>query len=208
MTEFVGISSRAKQFELEDDQRAIRAVQRGKKPEEPRLDRLKRMLETSVAGEEARYDREGPTAPRPPPKDQDPASGPVGTAGHYRWRPAASSTSNLTAGTPPVVPASSPRTSSESAHGKVANLLRKSPRSQNGHLPRPVSPARPITPAHIQPAPPHRFAEQEEAPPRRSEEGTTVQLANRVNALALKMTGLKMFRERSDMIFAILQSVS
>ncbi len=131
MTEFVGISSRAKQFELEDDQRAIRAVQRGKEPEEPRLDRLRRMLETGVAGEEARYDREGPTAPRPPPKDQDPVSGPVGAAGHYRCRSAAASTSSIAAGAPPVDPASSPRTSGESPRGKAANLLRKSPRSQN-----------------------------------------------------------------------------
>ena len=205
MTEFVGISSRAKQFEIEDDQRAIRAVQRGKEPDEPRLDRLKRMLETGVAEEEARYDQGGLTPPRPPPKDRGPVSGSVRTAGHHRSRSAATSTSSIPAGVPVVGAASSPRVSSESTHGKAANVLRKSPRSQNGQLPRSVSPA---CPPYVQPVSPRRSAEQEEAPPRRSEEGTTVQLANRINALALRMTGLKMFRERSDMIFAILQSVS
>jgi len=194
MTEFVGISSRAKQFELEDDQLAIRAVQRGKEPNEPRLDRLRRMLETGVAQEEARYDREGPTPPHPPPKDRGSVSGPVSATGHYSGRSAVANTLSTTA-------ASSPRTSSESTHGKAANVLRKSPRPQDRPLPRPVSPACP-------PVTPRRSAEQEEAQPRRSEEGTTVQLANRINALALRMIDLKMFRERSQMIFAILQSVS
>ena len=208
MTEFVGISSRAKQFELEDDQQAIKAVQRGRNPNEPRLDRLRRMLETGVAGEELRYDREDPTPPRPPPKDRNPVSGPVGAAGHSRSRSAAASTSSIPLGVPAVGAASSPRTSSESTHGKATNLLRKSPRSQNGQLPRPVSPAPPMKSPYNPPVSPRRVVEQEEAPPRRSLEGTTVQLANRINALALKMTGLKLFRERSDMIFAILQSVS
>jgi hypothetical protein len=208
MAEFVGISSRAKQFELEDDQRAIRAVQRGKEPDQPRLDRLMRMLETGVAEEEARYDRQGSTPPRPPPKDRHSVSGPGGAAGHYNGRSAVANTSSITAGVPTVGSASSPRTSSESAHGKAANVLRKSPRSQDRHLPRPVSPACPIKPSYVPPSPSRKFAEQEEAPPRRSEEGTTVQLANRINALALRMTELKMFRERSHMIFAILQSVS
>lgn len=207
MTEFVGISSRAKQFELEDDQQAIKAVQRGREPNEPRLDRLRRMLGTGVAVEESRYDLEGPTPPRPPPKDRDSVSVPVGAAGHSRSRSAAASTSSFTVGVP-AGGAASPRTSSESTHGKATNRLRKSPQSQNGQLLRPDSPASPMKPSYNQPVPPRRFLEPEEAPPRRSEEGTTVQLANRINALALKMTGLKLFRERSDMIFAILQSVS
>ena len=218
MTEFAGISSRAKQFELEDDQRAIEAVQRGKKPHEPRLDRLRRMLETGVAEEEARYDQRDPTPPRPPPKDRASVSGPVISAGQYRGRSAAAGTSSLTPSVPVVgggTAASSPRTSSESMRAKTANLLRKSPRPQNGHLPRPVSPAS-ANPSRTPPPPSRNAAEQgearpgrgEEARPRRSEEGTTVQLANRINALALRMTGLKVFRERSDMIFAILQSVS
>jgi len=209
MTEFVGISSRAKQFEVEDDQRAMRAAQRGQKLDEPRLDRLKRMLETGVAEEEARYDREEPTPPRVPPKDRSSVSNqPANTAGHYRSSSAVASRSNYTAGVPAVGAASSPRTSSESTHGKAPNVLRKSPRPRDGPLPQPVSPASPTKSSNTCSAPPLRIAEQEEAPPRRSEEGTTVQLANRINGLALRMTGLKLFRERSDMIFAILQSVS
>lgn len=43
--------------------------------------------------------------------------------------------------------------------------------------------------------------------PRRSLEGSTVQLANRINALALNMTRLRMFQERQDMVFKILASV-
>jgi len=207
MTEFVGISSRAKQFELEDDQRAIKAVQRGKKPPEPRLDRLRRMLESGVAEEEVRYDQEDSTPPPPPPKDRAPVSGPVSTAGHSRSRSSPAIRSNITARVPAVGgggTASSPRTSSESVRPKTAGLLRKSPQSRNGHLPLPVSPAS----TNTSPVSPRNTAEQGEAPPRRSEEGTTVQLANRINALALRMTGLKIFMERSDMIFAILQSVS
>lgn len=217
MTEFSGISSRAKQFELEDDQRAIEAVQRGRKPPEPRLDRLRRMLETGVAEEEARYDQRDPTPPHPPPKDRPLVSGPVISASQHRDRSAAAGKSSITASVPVEGEgsAASPRTSSESMRGKTVNLLRKSPQSQsqNGHLPRSVSP----TSSNLPHTPPLRNAagqgdaqlrRYEEAQPRRSEEGTTVQLANRINALALRMTGLKTFRERSDMIFAILQSVS
>jgi hypothetical protein len=43
--------------------------------------------------------------------------------------------------------------------------------------------------------------------PRRSVEGTTVKFANRINALALNMTRLRMFQERQDMVFKILASV-
>jgi hypothetical protein len=195
MTEFVGISSRAKQFELEDDQRAIEAVQRGKRPHEPRLDRLKRMLESGVAEEEARYDHEDPIPSRPPPKDwvladrSDAASGSGITA----------SVSTMGGGSA----TSSPRTSSESTRGKVTNVLRK---TQNP--PWPVSPASPTRSSLAPPPAPRKVVKDEEAPPRRSEEGTTLQLANRINALALKMTGLKLFRENGDMIFAILQGVS
>ena len=210
MTEFAGISSRAKQFELEDDRRAIEAVQQGKKPDEPRLDRLRRMLETGVAEEEARYDREGSMPPPPPPKDRPSISGTLGHEGQSRGRSAAAGGPNATATVPAVggrSPSHSPRAGSESIRGKVVNLLRKSPRSQNGHLPQSVSPTSPTNSSHPPPLPP-KSAEHQEAPPRRSEEGTTVELANRINALALRMTRLKIFRERSDMIFAILQGVS
>jgi len=209
VTEFVGISSRAKQFELEDNRQAIEAVQHGKKPHEPRLDRLRWMLETGVTEEEERYDRRDPTPPRPPPKDRVYVSKPVISADQHRGCSTAAGRSGITASVPAVSggsAVSSPRTSSESTRGKTADLLRKSPQSQNGPLPQPVSPAS-ANPSHT-PLPPHNAAEQGEAQPRRSLEGTTVQLANRINALALRVTGLKMFKVRSDMIFAILQSVS
>jgi hypothetical protein len=41
---------------------------------------------------------------------------------------------------------------------------------------------------------------------RRSLEGTTVQFANTIQGLALKMTRLRMFQERQDLIFKILAS--
>jgi hypothetical protein len=43
--------------------------------------------------------------------------------------------------------------------------------------------------------------------PRRSLEGSTVQFANRINGLALRLTSLRMFQERQDMVFKILASV-
>ncbi|KAG8951918.1 hypothetical protein FRC00_007049, partial [Tulasnella sp. 408] len=41
----------------------------------------------------------------------------------------------------------------------------------------------------------------------RSPEGTVLQLANRINALALKMTSLPAFRERQDQVFKVLAGV-
>jgi len=39
-------------------------------------------------------------------------------------------------------------------------------------------------------------------------EGSTVQFANKINSLALKLTTLRMFQERQDMVFEILASVT
>ena len=47
----------------------------------------------------------------------------------------------------------------------------------------------------------------ESSNPRRSLQGSTIQFANRINALALNMTRLRMFQERQDMVFNILASV-
>lgn len=73
----------------------------------------------------------------------------------------------------------------------------------------------PDTSAHLNPAIPSLSIGTHEtpsyadiAPPRRSLEGTTIQMANRINALSLRLTSLRMFQERQDMVFKILASVT
>jgi hypothetical protein len=75
----------------------------------------------------------------------------------------------------------------------------------SGVQPAPVSPPPAPTSAAVPaPVPP---VPTETTNPRRSLEGSTVQFANRINALALNMTRLRMFQERQDMVFKILASV-
>ncbi|KAG8805876.1 hypothetical protein FRC18_006442 [Serendipita sp. 400] len=64
MAELGRISKKAKEIETEDNDRAIVAVRAGEASPEPRLDRVRRMLEFGVAREEARYDAyEPPSVP-------------------------------------------------------------------------------------------------------------------------------------------------
>ncbi|KAG8811575.1 hypothetical protein FRC17_002399, partial [Serendipita sp. 399] len=70
MAELGRISRQAKEIETEDNDRTIAAVRAGQVAPEPRLERVRRMLEYGVAKEEARYDAHEPTPPPPAPSSQ------------------------------------------------------------------------------------------------------------------------------------------
>jgi hypothetical protein len=77
----------------------------------------------------------------------------------------------------------------------------------NGHPPVSATHGNPTIPP-LEIVPSTRPPSPEPRAPRRSMEGSTVQFANKINSLALKLTTLRMFQERQDMVFKILASVT
>ncbi|CAG7854758.1 SubName: Full=Uncharacterized protein {ECO:0000313/EMBL:CCA66337.1} [Serendipita indica DSM 11827] len=66
MSELGRIGAQAKTIIEEDNDRTIAAVRAGEVPPQPRMERVRRMLEHGVAREEARYDEEGAAGANPP----------------------------------------------------------------------------------------------------------------------------------------------
>jgi hypothetical protein len=110
-----------------------------------------------------------------------------------------SSTYNLSSAAP-----ANPTPSIASGTSGVASSVAS---TANGHPPISATGGNSAIPP-LEIVPSTRPSSPEQRAPRRSMEGTTVQFANKINSLAIKLTTLRMFQERQDMVFKILASVT